>query len=93
MGLVSIWFDDPTRLTTALGLVTAGLAFALQRVVTAVAGYLIILRGKTFNIGDRISMGGVRGLAPRSSWMRISPTMSPRGNPTSATVPPELPEI
>ena len=24
MGLVSIWFDDPTRLTTALGLVTAG---------------------------------------------------------------------
>ena len=61
LGLVSIWFDDPTRLTTALGLVTAGLAFALQKVVTAVAGYFVILRGKTFNVGDRISMGGVRG--------------------------------
>jgi small-conductance mechanosensitive channel len=61
VGLASIWFDDPTRLATALGLVTAGLAFALQKVVTAIAGYFIILRGKTFNVGDRIRMGGVRG--------------------------------
>ena len=61
VGLASIWFDDPTRLATALGLVTAGLAFALQRVVTAVAGYFVILRGKTFSVGDRIVMGGVRG--------------------------------
>lgn len=61
IGLLSIWFDDPTRLTTAVGLVTAGLAFALQRVVTAIAGYLVILRGKTFNVGDRITMGGIRG--------------------------------
>ena len=61
IGIASIWFDDPTRLTTALGLVTAGLAFALQRVVTALAGYVLILRGQTFNVGDRIVMGGVRG--------------------------------
>jgi len=60
-GVASIWFDDPTTLTTALGLITAGLAFALQKVVTAVAGYFVILRGKTFNVGDRIAMGGVRG--------------------------------
>jgi small-conductance mechanosensitive channel len=61
VGLASIWFNDPYRLATALGLVTAGLAFALQKVVTAVAGYFIILRGKVFNVGDRIVMGGVRG--------------------------------
>ena len=61
VGITSIWFDDPTRLTTAMGLVTAGLAFALQRVVTALAGYFLILRGSTFNVGDRIVMGGVRG--------------------------------
>ena len=61
LGLVSIWFDDPTRLTTAIGLVSAGLAFALQKVVTSLAGYFVILRGKTFNVGDRITMGGVRG--------------------------------
>lgn len=61
IGVVSIWFDDPGRLATALGLVTAGLAFALQKVVTAIAGYFVILRGKTFHVGDRIVMGGVRG--------------------------------
>ena len=42
-------------------MITAGLAFALQRVVTAIAGYVVILRGKTFSVGDRIVMGGVRG--------------------------------
>lgn len=61
VGLISLWFDDPVRLTTALGLVTAGLVFALQKVVTAVAGYVVIMRGKTFQVGDRIVMGGVRG--------------------------------
>ncbi|MBA2452521.1 MAG: mechanosensitive ion channel, partial [Chloroflexia bacterium] len=61
LSLLSIWFDDPTRLATALGLVTAGLAFALQQVVTAIAGYFVILRGSNFSVGDRITMGGVRG--------------------------------
>jgi small-conductance mechanosensitive channel len=61
VGVISVWFDDPTRLATALGLVTAGLAFALQRVITAIAGYFVILRGNIFNVGDRIVMGGVRG--------------------------------
>ena len=61
LGVVSIWFDDPTRLATAVGLVTAGLSFALQKVITAAAGYFVILRGKTFKVGDRISMAGVRG--------------------------------
>lgn len=61
LGVLSIWFDDPGRLATALGLVTAGLAFALQKVVTSIAGYFVILRGRTFSVGDRIVMGGVRG--------------------------------
>lgn len=61
LGVASIWFDDPSRLATGLGLVTAGLAFALRTVVTAFAGYLVILRGNNFNVGDRIVMGGVRG--------------------------------
>lgn len=59
--LLSIWFDDPQRLTTAAGLVTAGLAIALQRVITAFAAYFVILRGRGFQVGDRIVMGGVRG--------------------------------
>jgi small-conductance mechanosensitive channel len=60
-GLASIWFNNPERLTTAAGLLTAGLAFALQKVITALAGYFVILRGNTFTVGDRITMGGVRG--------------------------------
>ena len=44
-----------------MGLVTAGVAFALQKPISALAGYLVILRGKTFGVGDRITMGGVRG--------------------------------
>jgi hypothetical protein len=61
VALLSIWFDDPQRLTTGLGIFGAGLAFALQRVVTALAGYVVIMRGNTFTVGDRITMGGVRG--------------------------------
>ena len=70
VGIASIWFDSPARLATAIGLVGAGLAFALQRVITAVAGYFVILRGKTFNVGDRIVMGGVRGDVISLSFMQ-----------------------
>ena len=61
LSILSIWFDDPARLTTGIGIFGAGLAFALQRVVTAFAGYVVIMRGNTFTVGDRITMGGVRG--------------------------------
>jgi small-conductance mechanosensitive channel len=44
-----------------MGWIAAGLAIALQRVVTAFAGYVIILRGNVFTVGDRITIGGVRG--------------------------------
>lgn len=60
-GLISIWFNQPQQLATIVGLFTAGVAVALQRVITACAGYLVILRGSTFNLGDRIVMSGVRG--------------------------------
>jgi small-conductance mechanosensitive channel len=70
LGVMSIWFDNPARLAGALGLIGAGVAFALQRVITAVAGYFVILRGKTFNVGDRIVMGGVRGDVIDLSFMQ-----------------------
>jgi len=61
LAVVSIWFDGGRQTATAMGLVTAGLAVALQKVWTALGGYFLILRGKTFSVGDRITMGGVRG--------------------------------
>jgi small-conductance mechanosensitive channel len=81
LGLLSIWFDDPTRLATALGLVTAGLVFALQRVITALAGYFVILRGDTFNVGDRITMGGVRGDVIALGFIKT--TIMEMGQPSS----------
>jgi len=60
-GLLSIWFDDARQMQTVVGLATAGLAIASQRAVTAFAGYLVIMRGNNFTVGDRIKMGGVQG--------------------------------
>ncbi len=81
LGLLSIWFSDPTRLATALGLISAGLAFALQQVVTSIAGYFVILRGNTFTVGDRISMGGVRGDVMQLGF--IQTTIMEMGQPPS----------
>ncbi len=81
LGILSIWFSDPARLATALGLVSAGLAFALQQVVTSIAGYFVILRGSTFTVGDRISMGGVRGDVMRLGF--IQTTIMEMGQPPS----------
>ena len=70
--LISIWFDNPNRLATVLGLVTAGVAIAMQRVITAIAGYFLVLRGKVFNVGDRIVIGGVRGDVIELSFLQTT---------------------
>jgi hypothetical protein len=79
VGLLSIWFDNPTRLAQAAGLIGAGLAFALQAPISCVAGYITILRSKTFNVGDRITMGGVRGDVVALSF--IQTTIMEMGEP------------
>ncbi len=61
IGIFEIWHPSPKTAGGAIGLITAGVAIALQRVITSFAAYLILLRGKVFNVGDRITMGGVRG--------------------------------
>jgi len=81
LGVASIWFDDPGRLATVAGLLTAGVAIALQRVITSFAGYLIILRGRTFTVGDRITMGGVRGDVVALDFMQT--TVMEMGEPPS----------
>ena len=49
--------------------------------VTAIAGYFVILRGSTFTVGDRISMGGVRGDVLRLGF--IQTTIMEMGQPPS----------
>jgi len=43
------------------GLVTAGLGFALQKPITSVAAWVMVVLKRPFNIGDRIMIGNVKG--------------------------------
>ncbi len=61
VGVISIWVGPNAHLATVGGLIGAGIAFALQQFIIAIAGYFVILRGKHFSIGDRIIIAGVRG--------------------------------
>ncbi len=81
LGLLSIWVTPGTDLTVGVGLVTAGLAFALQKVISSLAGYFVILRGKVFAVGDRIAVGGVRGDVMSLGFLRT--TVMEMGSPTS----------
>jgi small-conductance mechanosensitive channel len=60
-GVAALWAREIPQVAAVGGWIAAGLAVALQRVVTAFAGYIIVLRGKIFTVGDRITIGGVRG--------------------------------
>lgn len=59
--LFGLWIQRSTDLTVALGLVAAGLAFALQEVIGSIAGWLSIIFGRPFTLGDRIETGGIHG--------------------------------
>ena len=43
------------------GLLTAALGWALQRPITGVAAWIMVVISKPFSIGDRIIIGGVKG--------------------------------
>lgn len=83
LAFLSIWFDDPARLATGIGLVSAGLAFALQKVVTSLAGYFVIIRSRVFTVGERITMGGVRGDVISLDFLKT--TLMEMGDPTAAS--------
>jgi len=59
--IYGIWVDQLGDLSVALGILGAGLAFALQEVIGSFAGWLTIITGNPFNIGDRIETGGIKG--------------------------------
>jgi small-conductance mechanosensitive channel len=56
-----IWFAGVQSIATFLGLLTAGLAIALQDVVKSVAGWIFLMWRKPFTIGDRIQVGSYAG--------------------------------
>jgi small-conductance mechanosensitive channel len=52
-----IWFAGIQSLATFLGLVTAGLAIALQDLVKSFAGWIFVVWRRPFGVGDRIQIG------------------------------------
>jgi small-conductance mechanosensitive channel len=56
-----IWFIGVQSIATFLGLVTAGLAIALQDLVKSVAGWVFLMWRKPMIIGDRIQVGNYAG--------------------------------
>ncbi|MGP8215534.1 MAG: mechanosensitive ion channel family protein [Bacteroidia bacterium] len=59
--LVFIYGDKLGRISVALGVASAGIAFALQEVIASVAGWVAIMLGGFYKTGDRIQLGGVKG--------------------------------
>lgn len=59
--LLAIWLGAGTNFAMTMGVFGAGIAFASQEVIGSFAGYLNIVIGGVFHIGDRISVGEVVG--------------------------------
>jgi Mechanosensitive ion channel len=53
--------SDLSSLATYLGLLTAGIAVALQNVILAVIGYFLLVGKLGLRIGDRVQISGVTG--------------------------------
>jgi Mechanosensitive ion channel len=53
--------SDLSSLATFLGLLTAGVAVALQNVILAVLGYFLLVGKRGIRVGDRVQISGVTG--------------------------------
>jgi len=56
-----LWVQNINSLTIFLSIISAGIALALQEVILSMAGWLLILVRRPFQVGDRIELGGVKG--------------------------------
>jgi hypothetical protein len=53
--------SDLSSLATYFGLLTAGMAVALQNVILASLGYLVLMGKRGIRIGDRVQVSGITG--------------------------------
>jgi small-conductance mechanosensitive channel len=59
--ILVIWLGVGSNFTVAMGILGAGVAFASQEVIGSFAGYLNIVTGSLYRIGDRVRIGDVVG--------------------------------
>lgn len=56
-----LWIERIGSLATFLGLVSAGIAIALQDLLSNFAGWIFIIIRRPFKLGDRIQINGIAG--------------------------------
>jgi small-conductance mechanosensitive channel len=59
--ILFIWLGTGSNFTVAMGILGAGIAFASQEVIGSFAGFVNIVTGNLYHIGDRVRIGNVTG--------------------------------
>ena len=59
--LLVVYMNKLGEFTVAIGVASAGIAFALQEVIASFAGWLAIMFGGFYKTGERVQLGGIKG--------------------------------
>jgi small-conductance mechanosensitive channel len=70
--ILLIWLGFGSNFTVAMGILGAGIAFASQETIGSFAGYLNIVTGNLYRIGDRVRIGDVTGDVLDISMLRTT---------------------
>jgi small-conductance mechanosensitive channel len=70
--ILLIWLGFGSNFTVAMGILGAGIAFASQETIGSLAGYINIVTGNLYRIGDRVRIGPVTGDVLDISMLRTT---------------------
>ncbi|MFW5659450.1 MAG: mechanosensitive ion channel family protein [Bacteroidota bacterium] len=71
--LIAVVFANQLNgLLLTIGVAIGGFVIALQELVASIAGWVMIVAGRTFRAGDRVEMGGVKGDVIDIGFLRTS---------------------
>lgn len=59
--VLTVYSDRLSGVAVALGVASAGIAFALQEVIASMAGWIAIMVSDFYRPGDRVQVGGIKG--------------------------------
>lgn len=63
--------SDLTSLATFFGLLTAGVAIALQNVIVSALGYFLLVGKQGIRVGDRVQISGMAGDVTDIGWLQF----------------------
>jgi len=61
VAVILVWGHNVESLTIFISAVGAGVAVALHEAILCIAGWLLILLRRPYEVGDRVELGGVKG--------------------------------